>query len=308
MKPLVLDLVQSIPSGLRMNLQGVTPTQLKDLPVERILSQKIGLGDQTSCLGDWFQATDGDRDVLRINGDLSRADYLGHEHSSGTIELNGSAGHHLADGMTGGKIIVHGSAGDCAGSGLRGGTVMIYGNSGDYTAGALPGKKRGMRGGQLVVTGNVGSWAAARMRRGLLIVQGQIGGGLAMRMIAGTVIACGAIQQPLGCGMRRGTIVLLDNSPANSLSQPPLPRSAVDRSGTGSQFDPSAASIPGFTRPEQAELLFLPLLLKQVRDYLPVRLQHKLPVAYADYPRTGWRSLGDLCTDGLGEVIWLRLE
>jgi len=291
-----------------MNLQGVTPTQLKDLSIQKILERKIGLGDQTSCLGDWFTVTDGVRDVLRINGDLSRADYLGHEHSSGTIEVNGSAGHHLADGMTGGKIIVQGSAGDCAGSGLRGGTVMIHGNSGDYTAGALPGKNRGMRGGQMVVTGNVGSWAAARMRRGLLIVQGQIGGGLAMRMIAGTVIACGAVQQPLGCGMRRGTIVLLDHSLCSSLSQPPLPRSGLDGSGTGSQIDPRAASIPGFTQPEQAELLFLPLLLKQVRGYLPERLQHKLPVAYADYPRAGWRSLGDLCTDGLGEVIWLSLE
>lgn len=271
-----------------MNLQGVTPTLLKDLPVERILSQKIGLGDQTSCLGDWFQVTDGDRDVLRINGDLSRADYLGHEHSSGTIEVNGSAGHHLADGMTGGKIIVHGSAGDCAGSGLRSGTVMIHGNSGDYTAGALPGKNRGMRGGQLVVTGNVGSWAAARMRRGLLIAQGQIGGGLAMRMIAGTVIACGAVQRPFGCGMRRGTILLYDQPPPDAGSL--------------------ATTLPGFTRPEQAELLFLPLLLKQIRDNLPGWLQEQLPKSYAEYPRTGWRSLGDLCTEGLGEVIWLSIR
>lgn len=288
MKPMVLKLIRPIPPGIRLNLQGVTPAELKELSIREILNCSIAANDRTNTLGDWFTVTDGERMTLRIEGDVSRADYLGHRNQGGTIEVMGSVGHHLAEGMTDGKITVHGDSGDCAGGGLRGGTVVIRGNTGDYTAGALPGQKHGMRGGQLVVAGNVGSWAAARMRRGLLIVQGQIGGGLAMRMIAGTVIACGAVQRPFGCGMRRGTILLYDQPPPDAGSL--------------------ATTLPGFTRPEQAELLFLPLLLKQIRDNLPGRLQEQLPKSYAEYPRTGWRSLGDLCAEGLGEVIWLSIR
>lgn len=259
----------------RLDLFGIVPNRLNDLPLSDIGQLPIRVDDRPCGLGEYFEVTEGERDTLLCEGDFSKCDAVGGGLENGAIIVEGGVGDHLADRMTGGSVRVSGSAEKFACSSLRGGVVEVNGNCGEYAAAAAPGAKRGMNGGVLVVHGDCDQWLGTRMRRGTVIVHGNVAAGAASRMIAGTLVLCGEVASPLAAYMARGTILML--SRATALTAP-----------------------AGFTDPEHTELSYLKILLNEIAPYLPKHVQqHGLPTDV-------YRSLGDRVNRGLGEIIWVN--
>ncbi|MFO1065697.1 MAG: formylmethanofuran dehydrogenase subunit C [Pirellulales bacterium] len=198
----------------RINLFGIVPDQLRDLSLEMIAALPVATEANEKRLSDWFDVCDGDRSILKFEGDLSRADYIGGGMRDGAIELTGSAGHFLAEGMRGGRIIVTGNASDYACSDMRGGSVVIEGSVGRCCAAARPAVRRGMRGGSVTICGHAGEQLCTRMRRGVVVLHGTAEGDVAAGMIAGSLILHSHVEGFIGAGMRRGTILVLgDRAP-----------------------------------------------------------------------------------------------
>lgn len=281
MKPLTLRWRESTTAGFRLNLGEVIPRRLESMTLTEISRLELPTIHSSVELGQFFDLTDGDRQRLRLEGDLTVCDNVGGQLDEGEIEVFGSVGHYAGFAMTGGRLVIRGNAQQYACGGLRAGSVLIDGNVGDCLGAAASGSVTGMRGGTVVVTGSVGRGAAARMRRGTIVVHGDVADGLAMRMIAGTVICCGQVSGPYGCGMRRGTLMFMGASP-------------------------EPIEIIGFSSPEPVELTFLPILLNHLRKNLPKELTELLPKSNSQLPRQAFRSLGDRTHGGLGELLWVH--
>lgn len=151
---------------------------------------------------------------LRLEGDLSRFDAIGHGLDGGVLHIAGAVGDRLGLSMRGGEIRVNGAAGQLAGCEMAGGLIELAGDVGDFAAGALPGSMDGMRGGTLIVRGNAGARCGDRMRRGTVVLHGDAGDFLASRMVAGTIAVAGRVGAHCGYGMRRGTLVFAGPPPA----------------------------------------------------------------------------------------------
>ncbi len=258
----------------RINLFGIVPNQVKDLPLSEIFRLPIRIEERAAVVGDCFEVVDGDRATIVLDGDLSNCDYVGGGLDGGRILVTGSVGDFLADRMRDGVIEVRGSADRFACSGLRGGLVHVAGDCGEYAAAAAPGAQRGMNGGFLVVNGNCDQWLATRMRRGTVIVHGNVAAACASRMIAGTLALCGQVDFPLAANMARGSILLLGHEGV-------------------------CTSPAGFTEPELTELSYLRMLINDIAPYLPVRIcKERIPAVV-------FRAMGDRVNRGLGEIIWL---
>lgn len=290
-----LTLRKTAHSAQRIDLFGIVPNRVNDLPLNEISQLPIRIGERAAMVRDCFEVVDGDRTAIAFEGDLANCDYVGGGLESGRIIANGNVGDFLADRMRGGSIEVVGSANRFACSGLRGGLVTISGDCGEYAAAAAPSEKRGMNGGMLVVKGNCDQWLATRMRRGTVIVHGNVAAACANRMIAGTLVLCGQVTFPLAANMARGTILLL-----------------------GQQATSEAPA--GFTTPELTELSYLQILLNDIAPYLPVPKPAArsrsatnrgagsgvLTPHVSTLRAPVLRALGDRVNRGLGEIIWLN--
>lgn len=151
---------------------------------------------------------------LRLEGELSRFDAIGHGLDGGVLRIVGAVGDRLGQSMRAGEIHVQGAAGQLAGCEMVGGLIEVAGDVGDFAAGALPGSMDGMRGGTLVIRGNAGARCGDRMRRGTVVLHGDAGDFMASRMVAGTIAVAGRVGAHCGYGMRRGTLVFAGPAPA----------------------------------------------------------------------------------------------
>jgi formylmethanofuran dehydrogenase subunit C len=205
---------------LRVDARALLPADLSVLAREEVLRLRLTSGRAGVPVGECFgvlsQAGDDPLPRLRLEGDLSRFDFIGAGMAAGTLEVDGPVGDCLGMGMAAGELKVQGTARDLAGCAMGGGLLEILGDVGDFAAGALPGEMDGMRGGTLVVHGRAGARLADRLRRGTVVVGGDAGDFLASRMVAGTLALGGRCGAHAGWGMRRGTIVFAGAAP-----QPP---------------------------------------------------------------------------------------
>lgn len=112
--------------------------------------------------------------------------YCGGMADGATIDINGSAGWGVAEGMLSGEVIVHGSAGNSAAASIRGGTVVIRGDAGARAGVA-------MKGGLLIVEQNVAYMTGFMMQRGTIIACGNSGEALADSMYEGVIFIGGEI-------------------------------------------------------------------------------------------------------------------
>lgn len=264
-------------STQKLNLFAVVPNLLCELPSDEIEQLLVRADDVLTPLGEHFEVVDGAREQLVIEGELENCEAIGGGMRSGVLKVHGSVGNHLASSMRGGTLYVDGSAKKFACSNLLAGAVEVSQNVGDYAAGAVEPNSKGMRGGTFVVRGNAGRWLATRMRRGTVVVCGDVKEAAFTRMLAGTVVVCGAAKMPLATAMKRGTILLLGESNADM-----------------------KACVPGFTAAETVELSFLPILIRQLQQYLPVEI---LPSSARVQ-----RSIGDRADGGQGELIWCSTD
>jgi len=264
-------LVLKAAPALRVDLRGVTPAALADLPAGEVERLPVRHGNARVPLAEFFGVLPGGQDDgLDFEGDLSRFDRVGFALAGGRIRVEGSVGHHAGEGMSGGELRVDGDAGLLAACEMSGGSFTVRGDVGDFAAGALPGSMDGMRGGSFVVLGSAGARFADRMRRGSAIVHGDAGDFLASRMVAGTVAVGGRAGAHVGFGMRRGSIVLAAG--------------------------PSAAQVPATFVPAHASAhVFWQLLARDLA-------RQGGPFA-ALAQRRIQRHLGDLAADGKGEIV-----
>ena len=192
------------PPKLRLDLRGLLPSVLAPLADAEVERLTVGHGTQRLPLAEFFSVsrqTDSrpaDQPMLRLAGDLSRADRIGWGLDSGLLLVDGDAGDHAGALMRGGALRINGSAGLLAGCQMAGGSLDVAGNVGDHAASGLPGSMDGMRGGQFIVRGNAGHRLGDRMRRGTLVVLGDAGDQAASRMVAGTLVLAGRFGAHLG--------------------------------------------------------------------------------------------------------------
>ena len=255
----------------RVDLSPLTADSLAGKNPDAIASIEVTSGNRRLTLGSLFTIegqSDGD---IELRNCCDRLDGIGTGLSAGRLLIYGDAGAYLGRNMTGGTILAAGNVGAYAGSGMSGGMLQVGGNAGDFAGGAVPGDHHGMRGGTLLVCGNAGDRAGDRMRRGTLLIEGNAGDYLASRMIAGTVAVLGTVGRLPGYAMRRGTILLLTPSD--------LPAT--------------------FNNCGVYPLTFLTLLMRSWKQ-LPGRFS-SLP----DSTRVQ-RFMGDLATDGRGEILLLQ--
>jgi formylmethanofuran dehydrogenase subunit C len=227
---------KAVPS-LRVDLRGITPAALMELPAAEVERLPVGYGHSLVPLAEFFHIEPRGDDALVFAADLQRCDRVGWQMAGGKIIVEGHVGDYAGGCMLGGELTVQGSAGELAACEMAGGTLMIEGSVGSFAASTLPGSMDGMRGGLLWVKGDAGERFGDRMRRGTAVVGGDVGDFLASRMVAGTIAVGGRCGAHAGYGMRRGSIVFaggaLESALASSLSPPPT-------------FVPSSAEAPVF--------------------------------------------------------------
>ena len=114
--------------------------------------------------------------------------YCGGMGDGATIEVHGSAGWGLAEGILSGTVIVERNAGNGAGAAIRGGTVVVRG---DVSArGGIS-----MKGGKLIIGGNAGYMTGFMMQKGEIIVLGNAGAGLGDSMYQGCIYVAGTLDE-----------------------------------------------------------------------------------------------------------------
>jgi formylmethanofuran dehydrogenase subunit C len=258
--------------AVRVDMRGVLPAALAGLSVAQVGQLRVGHGKALVPLAEFFAVqAGGNDDTLTFEGDLSRFDRVGWQLAGGRITIDGPAGDYVGGCMTGGDLRVQGSAGLLAACEMAGGQITIEGDAGDFAASTLPGSMDGMRGGTLVVRGNAGERFGDRMRRGTALVFGNAGDFLASRMVAGTIGIGGQAGAHVGYGMRRGSVVFVS-------AAPPM----------------AATFVPALVEAS----VFWQLLARDLA-------LHGGPFAGLPSRRTE-RHLGDLATDGRGELIVVR--
>jgi glutamate synthase domain-containing protein 3 len=105
-----------------------------------------------------------------------------------SVEIRGSAGWGVAEGMMSGTVIVGQNAGNSAAASIRGGTVVIRGSAGARAGIA-------MKGGTLVIQGDCGYMTGFMMQKGTIIVCGDAGEALGDSMYEGRIFVGGSIAE-----------------------------------------------------------------------------------------------------------------
>jgi len=101
---------------------------------------------------------------VRFDGSVGY--YCGGMNDGATVEISGSAGWGLAEGMLDGLVVVRGNAGN-GGIAMKGGLLLIQGDAG-YMTGFM------MQKGAIVICGNAGDALADSMYEGVVFVGGEI--------------------------------------------------------------------------------------------------------------------------------------
>jgi len=201
-----LSLLHNITATL--DLRGILPECLNGLSLEEVADIEVWLGNRKQSLGQLFQieATEPDS-TIRFQGDLSKADFIGAEMTTGQIIVDGSVGNRAGQGLGGGAICILGNAGNNLAEAAGKGTIIVEGNAGDRVGCPTPGNSLGMNETTIWIHGNAGSELGHRMRRGILAVEGNCGDYAGYEMLAGTIIVGGKLGKHVGLAMRRGTII-----------------------------------------------------------------------------------------------------
>jgi len=115
--------------------------------------------------------------------------YCGGMSDGAQIEIHGSAGWGVAEGLLSGTVVVNGHAGNAAAASIRGGEVVVRGDAAARAGIA-------MKGGLLVIGGSAGYMTGFMMQRGTIVVCGDAAEGVADSMYEGVVYVGGAIADP----------------------------------------------------------------------------------------------------------------
>ena len=125
---------------------------------------------------------------VRVTFEGSVGYYCGGMGDGPTVEVQGSAGWGLAEGIMGGTVIVRKNAGNGAGAAIRGGLVVVHG---DVSArGGIS-----MKGGTLLIGGSTGYMTGFMMQKGTIIILGNSGAALGDSLYEGRIFIGGQIGE-----------------------------------------------------------------------------------------------------------------
>ena len=125
---------------------------------------------------------------VRIVFEGSVGYYCGGMGDGARIEVRGSAGWGVAEGILNGTVIVERNAGNGAAAAIRGGTVVVRGDV----------SGRGgvsMKGGTMIIGGNAGYMSGFMQQKGTMIILGDAGPALGDSLYAGTIYVAGRISE-----------------------------------------------------------------------------------------------------------------
>jgi methylamine---glutamate N-methyltransferase subunit B len=125
---------------------------------------------------------------VRVQFEGSVGYYCGGMGDGPTIDIQGSAGWGVAEGMMSGTVVVEKNAGNGAAAAIRGGTVVVRG---DVSARA----GISMKGGTVIVGGNVGYMTGFMMQKGTIIILGDAGAALGDSLYEGRIFIAGRIGE-----------------------------------------------------------------------------------------------------------------
>lgn len=210
--------IRCIPkSTLAIEVEGISPCQLKGLDLKAIGQRLVWQGNQRLPLSELFDVSGSlEQDAtIQWSGDLAAVEHIAAKMESGTSIVKGNAGRFAGAGMQGGRLVVQGNADDYLGVELRGGTIVVTGDTGNHAGGTYPGEKFGMNRGKIFIQGSAGDGVGQAMRRGTIAIGGTAGKLAGWNMLAGTIICFEACGPRAGAGMKRGTIVGCGNPAAS---------------------------------------------------------------------------------------------
>jgi formylmethanofuran dehydrogenase subunit C len=229
----MLTLRYTAQTPIPVEVEGVTPSALRPLPLADIERLEIFHGNRKVPLAEFFDVSGDPSDArVEFEGNLSGVHWIGAQMSEGEIHVRGDAGRHVGSEMTGGTIHVHGHASDWVGGEMHGGLIHVHGNAGHLVGSAYRGSRLGMTGGTILVDGSVGNEVGLTLRRGLVAIGANCGDFVGANMIAGSVLVFGQAGIRPAAGMRRGTVGLLGSNPPallmtfrkNCVCKPPVLR------------------------------------------------------------------------------------
>jgi glutamate synthase domain-containing protein 3 len=117
----------------------------------------------------------------------------------GTVVFDGSVGYYCAGMNDGARVEIRGSAGWGLAEGMLNGTIIVDGNAGNGAAASI-------RGGTVVVRGDCAARAGVAMKGGLLLIQGAAGYMTGFMMQKGAIVICGDAGDALADSMYEGTV------------------------------------------------------------------------------------------------------
>ncbi len=258
------------PTSIPVELEGLTPSAVRDKALEEIRRMEIFHGKEKLPVGELFEVSGDPADErIEFEGDLSGVHWIGAGMDCGEIRVAGSAGRHVGSEMTGGSILVEGDVSDWLGGQMHRGRIEVLGHAGHAVGAAYRGSPRGMTGGTILVHRPAGNEIGHSMRRGLIAVGGAADAA-GVDMIAGTILVFGPSGIRHGANMRRGTIGLFGHP------RPPL--------------------LPTFRRACRLRPVFLMAMLRFLRQQA-----YPVPENLAD---AEWELFhGDLVALGRGEIL-----
>ena len=199
---------------LPMDVDSILPENTVDASAAEIGDRLIWCGRHQQPLKDFFEVSGSSKEDATIqwrgcssgNG-LAQVNRIGHQMTSGTMQIHGDAGLHTGWQMQGGRIEVLGNADDYLGAEMTGGTIVVSGDAGNHAGSRFNGEKIGMNRGQIFIQGSAGNGLGQGMRRGTIVVGKQAGKLVGWNMLAGTILCLQGCGPHPGSGMKRGTIV-----------------------------------------------------------------------------------------------------
>ena len=199
---------------LCIDCYAISPDAMAGKTAAEIADLDVWEGKIKTPLGDFFEiagtagATPAETDIV-VEGDTSRAKYIGYKMTAGSVTVNGNADMYLGGWMKGGKIHVKGDVDSFCGIQMEGGEILVDGRAQNHVGCSYRGDWRGMRGGVIRIRGDAGNDIGTFMIGGTIVIEGNAFIHVSTHAEGGTVIVKGDVQGRVGGQMVKGDIYVL---------------------------------------------------------------------------------------------------
>lgn len=199
---------------LCIDCYAISPDAMAGKTALEIADLEIWEGKIKTRLGDFFEIDGAGGSIpaeteIVIDGDVSRAKYIGYKMTGGSVTVKGNVDMYLGGWMKGGTIHVLGDVDSFCGIQMEGGEIVVDGRAQNHVGCSYRGDWRGMRGGILRIRGDAGNDIGTFMNGGTIVIEGDAFIHVSTHAEGGTVIIKGDVQGRVGGQMVKGDIYVL---------------------------------------------------------------------------------------------------